>query len=43
VRECGISLAFDQSSSLGEGKEVSRLMEFLCTYINLIKDEKSIQ
>jgi hypothetical protein len=28
---------------LGEGKEVSRLMEFLCTCINLIKDEKSIQ
>ena len=36
-------LAFDQSASPGEGKEVSRLMEFLCTCMNLIKDEKSIQ
>jgi hypothetical protein len=43
VRECGISLAFDQSASPREGKEVSRLMEFLCTCINLIKDEKSIK
>jgi hypothetical protein len=43
VRECGIPLDFDQSASPREGKEVSRLMEFLCTCINLIKDEKSIQ
>jgi hypothetical protein len=43
VRECGIPLAFDQSASLGEGKKVSRLMEFLCTCINLIKDESIVQ
>jgi hypothetical protein len=43
VRECGMPLAFDQSASPGEGKEVSRLMEFLYNCINLIKDEKAIQ
>jgi hypothetical protein len=43
VREFGIPLAFDQSASLGEGKEVSKLMEFLCTCINLIKDERVVQ
>jgi hypothetical protein len=43
VRECGMPLAFDQSASLGEGKEVSRLMECLCTCINLIKDESDVQ
>jgi hypothetical protein len=43
VRECGMPLAFDQSTSPGEGKEVSKLMEFLCTCINFIKDENSIQ
>ena len=43
VRECGMPLAFDQSASPGEGKEVSNLMELLCTCINLIKDERSIQ
>jgi hypothetical protein len=43
VRECGMPLEFDHSSSPGEEKEVSRLMEFLSTCINLIKDEKSIQ
>ena len=43
VRECGMPLTFDQSASPGEGKEVSKLMEFLCACINLIKDEKSIQ
>jgi hypothetical protein len=43
VRECGMPLAFDQSASPGEGKEVSKLMEFLCTFINLIKDERVIQ
>jgi hypothetical protein len=43
VRECGMPLAFDQSASPGEGKEVSRLMEFLCTFINLIKDENFVQ
>jgi hypothetical protein len=43
VRECGMPLEFDQSASLGEGKEVSKLMEFLCTCINLIKDERVVQ
>jgi hypothetical protein len=43
VRECGMPLAFDHFASPGEGKEVRILMEFLCTCINLIKDEKSIQ
>jgi hypothetical protein len=36
-------LAFDQSASPREGKEVSKLMEFLCTCINLIKDERVVQ
>ena len=36
-------LEFDQSASLGEGKEVSKLTEFLCTCINLIKDERVVQ
>ena len=36
-------LAFDHSASLGEGKEVSNLMEFLCNCINLIKDERAVQ
>jgi hypothetical protein len=43
VRECGMPLAFDHSASLGEGKEVIKLMEFLCTCINLIKDERVVQ
>jgi hypothetical protein len=43
VRECGIPLAFDQSALPEEEKEVSCLMELLCTCINLIKYEKSIQ
>jgi hypothetical protein len=41
VRECGMPLAFDQSAR--KGKEVSKLMEFLCTCINLIKDERVVQ
>jgi hypothetical protein len=36
VRDCGIPQAFDQSASPREGKEVSKLMEFLYTYIKLI-------
>jgi hypothetical protein len=36
-------LAFDQYSPLGEGKEVSKIMELLYTCINLIKDESTIQ
>jgi hypothetical protein len=36
-------LAFDQSASPRDGKEVSKLVDFLYTFIELIKDEKSIQ
>jgi hypothetical protein len=43
VRECGMPLEFDHSASPGEGKEVRKLMEFLCTCINLIKDERVVQ
>jgi hypothetical protein len=43
VREYGIPLEFDRSSSLGEGKEVRKLMEFLYTCIKLIQDENIIQ
>jgi len=43
VKECGMPLAFDNSASAGEGKEVRKLMEFLYTCINLIKDERVVQ
>jgi hypothetical protein len=43
VRECGMPLAFDQSASPGEGKEASKLVGFLYTFIDLIKGEKAIQ
>ena len=43
MRECGIPLAFDRSALPREGKDVSRLMEFLCTCINLLKDESVVQ
>jgi hypothetical protein len=36
-------LAFNQSSLLGEGKEVSKLMEFLHTCIKSIQDESVVQ
>ena len=36
-------LEFDQSASPKEGKEVSRLMEFLYTSIKLIRDESIVQ
>jgi hypothetical protein len=35
--------AFDQSTLSRQGKEVSKLMDFLYTCINLIKDEKVVQ
>jgi hypothetical protein len=35
--------AFDQSASPREGKEVSKLMEFLYTCIKLIQDESVVQ
>ena len=34
---------FDQSAPSRQGKEVSKLMDFLYTCINLIKDEKVVQ
>jgi hypothetical protein len=43
VREYGMPLAFDQSASPKEGKEVSKLMEFLYTCIKLIQDESIVQ
>jgi hypothetical protein len=43
VRECGMPMAIDQSVSPREGKEVSKLMEFLFTCINLIKYETDVQ
>jgi hypothetical protein len=43
VRECEMPPTFDQSSLARQGKEVSKLMDFLYTCINLIKDEKVVQ
>jgi hypothetical protein len=43
VRECEMSPTFDQSAIARQGKEVSKLMDFLYTCINLIKDEKVVQ
>jgi hypothetical protein len=36
-------LEFDQSSLPQDGKEASKLVSFLYTFIKLIKDEKAIQ
>jgi hypothetical protein len=36
-------LSFDQSASPRDGKEASKLVSFLYTFIELIKDEKAIQ
>jgi hypothetical protein len=36
-------LEFDQSASPEDGKEASKLVSFLYTFIEMIKDEKSIQ
>jgi hypothetical protein len=43
VRECGMPLAFDQSVAPREGKEVSKLVSFLYTFIYLIKDGSIVQ
>jgi hypothetical protein len=43
VREYGMPYTFDQSTSPREGKEVSKLMDFLHTCIKLIQDERTIQ
>jgi hypothetical protein len=36
-------LAFDHYAIAKQGKEVSKLMDFLYTCINLIKDERDVQ
>jgi hypothetical protein len=41
--KCGMPLEFDQSALPREGKEVSKIMEFIYTCINLIKDERVVQ
>ena len=43
VKECGLPLDFHQSPLPGDGKEASKLVSFLYTFIELIKDEKVIQ
>jgi hypothetical protein len=43
IREYGMPRAFDQSASPKEGKEVSKLMEFLCTCVKLIQDKGIVQ
>jgi hypothetical protein len=43
MREYGMPLAFYQSASPKEGKEVSKLMKFLYTCIKLIQDESIVQ
>jgi hypothetical protein len=43
VREYGMPLAFDQSASPKEGKDVRKIMEFLYTCIKLIQDESIVQ
>jgi hypothetical protein len=42
VREYGMPIEFDQSASPKEGKEVIKIMKFLFTCINLIKDESVV-
>jgi hypothetical protein len=36
-------MAFDQSASPGEGKDVRKIVGCLYTFIDLIKDERAIQ
>jgi hypothetical protein len=43
IREYGMPHAFDQTSSPREGKEVSKIMDFLYTCIQLIQDENDVQ
>jgi hypothetical protein len=42
VRECEMPPAFYQSTLARQGKEVSNLMDFLYTCIDLIKDERHV-
>jgi hypothetical protein len=39
IKEYGMTQAFDPSASPTEGKEVNKLMEFLCTCVKLIQDK----
>jgi hypothetical protein len=43
IKEYGMPQAFDPSASPTEGKEVSKLMEFLCTCVKLIQDKGVVQ
>jgi hypothetical protein len=38
-----MTLAFDQSSSFGDGKEAGKLVSFLYTFIEMIKDKEAIK
>jgi hypothetical protein len=42
VRECEMPPSFDQYAPPRQGKEVSKLVDFLYTCINLIKDERVV-
>jgi hypothetical protein len=43
IKEYGMPQEFNQSSSPKEGKEVSKLIEFLYTCLKLIRDENVVQ
>jgi hypothetical protein len=43
IKEYGMPQAFDRSTSPTEGKEVSKLMEFVCTCVKLIQDKSTVQ
>jgi hypothetical protein len=43
IKECEMPPTFDRFLLAKQGKEVSKLMDFLYTCINLIKDEKAMQ
>jgi 23S rRNA U2552 (ribose-2'-O)-methylase RlmE/FtsJ len=43
IKEYGMPQVFDQSASPTKEKVVSKLMEFLCTCVNLIQDKSVVQ
>jgi hypothetical protein len=43
IKEYGMPLVFDPSTSPTEGKEVRKLMEFLCTCVKMIQDKGIVQ
>jgi hypothetical protein len=43
IKEYGMPQVFDPSTSPTDGKEVSKLMEFLCTCVKLIQDKSIVQ